>query len=96
MKYDKLKLKVNQVKSKRQALLKSFTTEKLNLKKILLDNIDNNEVNSIRVHKFLTSSGELGKVNSARFLESIDLDENTKISDLNIKHIDLIINFIEQ
>ena len=96
MKYDELKLKVNQVKSKRQALLISFTTEKLNLKKILLDNIDNNEVNSIRVHKFLTSSGELGKVNTARFLESIDLDENTKISDLNIKHIDLIINFIEQ
>jgi hypothetical protein len=96
MKYDKLKLKVNQVKSKRQALLKSFTTEKLKLKEILLDNIDNNEVNSIRVHKFLTSSGELGKVNTARFLESIDLDENTKISDLNIKHIDLIINFIEQ
>ncbi len=96
MKYDKLKLKVNQVKSKRQALLKSFTTEKLKLKEILLDNIDNNEVNSIRVHKFLTSSGELGKVNTARFLESIDLDENTKISDLNIKHIDSIINFIEQ
>ncbi len=96
MRYDKLKLKVNQVKSKRQALLNSFTTEKLSLKKILLDNIDNNEVNSIRVHKFLTSSGELGKVNTARFLESIDLDENTKISDLNIKHIDSIINFIEQ
>ena len=96
MRYDKLKLKVNQVKSKRQALLNSFTTEKLSLKKILLDNIDNNEVNSIRVHKFLTSSGELGKVNTARFLESIDLDENTKISDLNINHIDSIINFIEQ
>ena len=96
MKYDELKLKVNQVKSKRQALLKSFTTEKLKLKKILLDNIDNNEVNSIRVHKFLTSSGELGKVKTARFLESIDLDENTKISDLNIKHIDSIIDFIEQ
>ena len=95
MKYDELKLKVNQVKSKRQALLKSFTTEKLKLKKILLDNIDNNEVNSIRVHKFLTSSNELGKVKTARFLESIDLDENTKISDLNIKHIDSIINFIE-
>ena len=96
MKYDELKLKVNHVKSKRQALLKSFTTEKLILKKILLDNIDNNEVNSIRVHKFLTSSGELGKVMTARFLESIDLDENTKISDLKINHIDSIINFIEQ
>mgnify|MGYP001371401055 CR=1 FL=1 len=33
MKYDELKLKVNQVKSKRQTLLKSFTTEKLSLKK---------------------------------------------------------------
>ena len=96
MKYDELILKVNHVKSKRQALLKSFTTEKLKLKKILLDNIDNNEVNSIRVHKFLSNSGELGKVKIARFLESIDLDENTKISDLNIKHIDSIINFIEQ
>ena len=96
MKYDELKLIVNQVKSKREALLTSFTTEKLKLKNILLDNIDNNEVNSIRVHKFLTSSGELGKVKIARFLESIDLDENTKISDLNIKHIDSIINFIEE
>ena len=96
MKYHELKLIVNEVKSNRQALLESFTTETLNLKEILLNNIDNSEVNSIRVHKFLTDSGEFGKVKTARFLESIDLDENTKISDLNNKHIDSIINFIEQ
>ncbi len=96
MKYHELKLKVNQVKIRRQALLESFTTDTLNIKKILLDSVDNNEVNSIRVHKFLTSSNELGKVKTARFLESIDLDENTKISDLNNKHIDSIINFIQQ
>ena len=95
MNYDKLKLKVKQVKSNRQILLESFTTDTLNVKKLLLDNIDNNEVNSIRVHKFLTNSGELGKVKTARFLESIELDENTKISELNNKHIDSIINFIQ-
>ena len=96
MNYDKLKLKVKQVKSNRQILLESFTTDTLNVKKLLLDNIDNNEVNSIRVHKFLTNSGELGKVNTARFLESIELDENTKVSELNNKHIDSIIDFIQQ
>ena len=96
MNYDKLKLKVKQVKSNRQILLESFTTDTPNVKKLLLDNIDNNEVNSIRVHKFLTNSGELGKVNTARFLESIELDENTKISELDNKHIDSIIDFIQQ
>ena len=95
MKYDELKLKVNEAKLNRKILLDSFKLDATHVKNLLLENIYNDEVNSIRVHKFLTNSGLLGKVKTARFLESIELDENTKISELNNKHIDSIINFIQ-
>ena len=96
MKYEELILKVKEAKSNRQNLLDSFKLDTTHVKILLLENIDNYEVNSIRVHKFLTNSGHLGKVKTARFLESIKLDENTKISELNNKHVDSIINFIQQ
>ena len=96
MKYEDLKLKVKEAKSNRQYLIESFKLDTTHVKNLLLENIDNYEVNSIRVHKFLTNSGHLGKVKTARFLESIKLDENTKISELDNKHIDSIINFIQQ
>ena len=50
---------------------------------------------SIRVHKFLTSTGEIGKVATAKFLSSIDLNENTKLIDLNNEQIDAIVKYIE-
>ncbi len=96
MKYDELKLKVLDTKVERNAFLKSFTKETSVLKEILIKNTDNIIVNSIRLHKFLTNSGDLGKVKTARFLEAIELDENTKIADLNKKHIESIIEFIKQ
>ena len=96
MKYDELKIKILDTKVERNTFLKSFTKETIILKEILIKNTDNIIVNSIRVHKFLTNSGDLGKVKTARFLETIDLDENTKIADLNKKHIESIIEFIKQ
>lgn len=96
MKYDDLISKIYDIKTKRNIFLKSFTQDPIELKNILLNNKDNKEINSIRIHKFLTESGELGKVKTARFLESIDLNENTKISELNNKSIESIIEFTEQ
>ena len=51
---------------------------------------------SIRVHKFLTSTGEMGKVATAKFLDSIDLTENTKLIELNNKQIDAIIEYVKR
>ncbi len=96
MKYDDLISKIYDIKTKRNIFLKSFTQDPIELKNILLNNKNNKEINSIRLHKFLTVSGELGKVKTARFLESIDLNENTKISELNNKSIESIIEFTEQ
>ena len=96
MKYEKLKLKILETKAERNTFLESFTKDTLILKDILINNTDNKIVNSVRVHKFLTNSSHLGKVKTARFLESIELDENTKIADLNNTHINLIIEFVKQ
>ncbi len=96
MKYEELKLKVIKTKEERKAFLESFTKDTLKLKDILMKNVDNKIVNSVRIHKFLTNNGQLGKVKTAKFLESIELDENTKIADLNNTHINSIIEFVKQ
>ena len=51
---------------------------------------------SIRVHKFLTSNGEIGKVATAKFLDSIDLNENTKLFELNNSQIEAIIEYVDR
>ena len=45
--------------------------------------VNNNKLNSIRLHKYLTDNKKLGKVNTARYLDSIGLNETIKISELN-------------
>jgi hypothetical protein len=44
-----------------------------------------NDINlkSIRIHKYLTHNGLIGKVATARYLDSIKLNENSKLMDLN-------------
>ena len=49
----------------------------------------------IRIHKFITHNGNIGKVLFARFLSTINLDEQTRIMELNISNIEDIVNFIE-
>ena len=82
------------IKFQRDHFLKSFSTTKLSKNDIV--NASNDTIlQSIRVHKFLTSTGEIGKVATAKFLTSIDLTENSKLIDLNIEQIDAIIEYIE-
>ncbi len=85
---------IQDIKFKRDEFLKSFSTSKISKNDIVNASNDIN-LQSIRVHKFLTSTGEIGKVATAKFLFSINLNENTKLIDLNIKQIDSIIEYIE-
>ena len=86
---------IQDIKFKREQFLKSFSTSKLSKNDIV--NASNDIIlQSIRVHKYLTSTGEIGKVATAKFLTSIDLTENTKLIDLNIEQIDAIIEYIER
>jgi len=66
------------------------------LKTILKQASKNNYINSIRVHKYLTSTGLIGKVITARFLESIQLSEKTTINQLSDKNINDIAIFLKQ
>jgi len=66
------------------------------LKTILKQASKNNYINSIRVHKYLTSTGLVGKVITARFLESIQLSEKTTINQLSDKNINDIAIFLKQ
>ena len=85
---------IQDIKFKRDEFLKSFSTSKISKNEIVNASNDIN-LQSIRVHKFLTSTGEIGKVATAKFLSSINLNENTKLIDLNIEQIDSIIEYIE-
>ena len=86
---------IQDIKFQRNQFLKSFSTS--NVSKNDIVNASNDIIlQSIRVHKYLTSTGEIGKVATAKFLSSIDLNENTKLIDLNIEQIDAIIEYIER
>ena len=86
---------IQDIKFQRDQFLNSFSKSKLSKNDIV--NASNDIIlQSIRVHKYLTSTGEIGKVATAKFLSSIDLNENTKLIDLNIEQIDAIIEYIER
>ena len=51
---------------------------------------------SIRVHKFLTSNGEMGKVATAKFLDTINLNENSKLIELDNRQIEAIIEYVKR
>ena len=85
---------IQDIKFQRNQFLKSFSTSNVSKNDIVKASNDI-ILQSIRVHKFLTSTGEIGKVATAKFLSSIDLNENTKLIDLNNEQIDAIIEYIE-
>ena len=86
---------IKDIKFQRDQFLKSFSTSNI-LKNDIVNASNDTILQSIRVHKYLTSTGEIGKVATAKFLSSIDLNENTKLIDLNIEQIDAIIEYIER
>jgi len=86
---------IQDIKLKRDQFLKSFSPDGTSKNDILTASKDVN-LQSIRVHKFLTSTGEMGKVATAKFLDSIDLTESTKLIELNNKQIDAIIEYVKK
>lgn len=57
-----------------------------------------NDINlkSIRIHKYLTHNGLIGKVATAKYLDSIKLNENSKLMDLNLLQITSILEYVNQ
>jgi hypothetical protein len=86
---------IETIKTERNNFLNDFDL-KSDLILILKKASKNNNLNSIRVHKYLTSTGLVGKVITARFLASIQLSEKTTINQLSDKNINDIATFLKQ
>jgi len=86
---------IQNIKLKRDNFLKSFSPSEISTNDIVIASKDIN-LQSIRVHKFLTSTGEMGKVATAKFLDTINLTENTKLIELNNKQIEAIIEYVKR
>ena len=83
------------IKNYRKSFIESFDTNDIELQNKLIKATKDINLQSIRIHKFITHSGSIGKVSFARFLSTINLDEQTRIMELNISNIEDIVNFIE-
>ena len=84
---------INNIKNQRDKFINSFNP--LNLtEEDVINTCENINLQSIRVHKYLTSTGDIGKVATAKFLSSINLDENSRFTDIDKKQIKLIIEYI--
>ncbi len=86
---------IESIKSLRNEFLNDFVL-KSDLTTILTAASDNNILNSIRIHKYLTSTALIGKVKTARFLESIELTEKTTIKQLSETNIRKIASFVSE
>ena len=86
---------INNIKLLRDNFINNFNLQ-LNIEEELLQATNDNNINSIRIHKYLTNSGLIGKVKTARFLDSINLSEKTKIKDLNKNDIKEITMYVSK
>ena len=93
MKYKDILSNIMKIKKQREDFINNFQTDKDIVYESLMKAIDNDHLNSIRVHKYLTSNKLLGKVVTARYLESINLNENTKIYELTTDEISNISSY---
>ena len=83
---------IKNIKSERDFFIERFDPVKLTEEEIISTS-KNINLQSIRVHKYLTHTGMLGKVVTAKFLSSINLNENTKFCELEKKQIQSIIEY---
>ena len=86
---------IEAIKSLRNEFLNDFVINS-DLTNILTEASGNNFLNSIRIHKYLTSTALIGKVKTARFLESIELTEKTTIKQLSEANINKIEAFVSE
>ena len=85
---------INNIKNERDKFINSFNP--LNLtEEDVMNTCENINLQSIRVHKYLTSTGDIGKVATAKFLSSINLNENSRFTDIDKNQIKLIIEYIK-
>ena len=85
---------IQNIKNERDIFINSFNP--LNLtEEDVINTCENINLQSIRVHKYLTSTGDIGKVATAKFLSSINLDENSRFTDIDKKQIKSIIEYIK-
>ena len=84
---------INNIKLLRDNFINKFNLQ-LNIEEELLRATNDNNLNSIRIHKYLTNAGLVGKVKTSRFLNSINLSEKTKFKDLNKNHINEIYMYV--
>ena len=87
--------KVASIQEKRAFFINNFSLDFESLEKNLYSAISDNELNSIRLHKYMTETKLLGKVETARYLDSIGLNENTTIKDLSDKDIMELAKYLE-
>ena len=83
------------IKNYRRSFIESFDIYDVELQNKLINASKDINLQSLRIHKFITHNGDIGKVSFARFLSTINLDEQTRIMELNISNIEDIVNFIE-
>ena len=83
------------IKLKRNNFLINFSMMNDDLFENLQTSRSDNELNSIRVHKYLTHTKIVGKVETARFLDTIGLDEKTTIGQITDKNISQILDFFK-
>ncbi len=83
---------IKNIKQEREQFINLFDPSTL-VSDQLINAKNNNNLQSIRIHKFLTHTGKIGKVATARFLATINLDENSKIGDLDEQLIKSIIEY---
>ena len=81
------------IKLKRNNFLINFSMMNDDLFENLRTSRSDNELKSIRVHKYLTHTKVVGKVETARFLDTIGLDEKTTIGQITDKNISQILDF---
>ncbi len=94
MKYKDILKEIEVIKKKRRDFISKFDIDNEYVYDSLIKAVNNNSINSIRAHKYLTYNKKLGKVTTAKFLQTIELSENTKISELNESKIIKIAEFI--
>ena len=75
--------RVDSIKAKRSLFISDFSPKKDILFNNLLISSSDPELNSIRVHKYLTATKFIGKVETASYLDKIGLNEKTTIKNLS-------------
>ena len=85
-----------EVKKKRLLFIDEFEKNIENIYDELIKAKNDNQLSSIRVHKYLTSGGTLGKVKTARYLDDIGLDEKTTFKDLKEADIKKLVKYVTE